>query len=68
MEVKVYIRHVKAMRYCTKGIRYWCELHGLDFKRLIREGFTADELIETGDSMGIRVAEFAIEEAENGRK
>lgn len=39
----------------TPGLRDWCEVNNLDFRKFIREGYPASVLIATGDELAERV-------------
>lgn len=62
-EVMVTIRHARALGYCARGVRAWCARYGIDYRRLLADGVPADELIATGDELGRRVVEQAMQEA-----
>jgi molybdate-binding protein len=40
----VTIEDVRAAGFCVKGIKYHAETLGLDFKKLLREGYTVQEV------------------------
>jgi len=64
-EVIVHMRHVRAMKGCSRGARAFCERHGIDWSAFLKEGIPASRLRVTGDAMAIRLAEIA--ETEHGR-
>ena len=58
-QVKVTMRHMRRLNYCSSGVRRFFAEHGLDYGQFLREGIPAEELMKTGDAMAIRVAEVA---------
>lgn len=57
--MKVTMRHMRRLNYCSSGVRRFFADHGLDYGKFLREGIPAEELMKTGDAMAIRVAEVA---------
>lgn len=53
------IRHVRAAGMCPPGARPWFKRHNLDFKRFMKEGMPAEELLATGCALAARVVEVA---------
>lgn len=45
---------------CASGTRRWFEHHGLDFRRFLREGMEAEEILARGDYMAQRVIDLKI--------
>lgn len=62
-EVIVTVKHVRAARLCTSGMRVWLEHHGFDVTDFVRNGLPAETLEATGDEFALRVAAIAREEA-----
>lgn len=58
-QVKVTMKHMRRLNYCSSGVRKFFLQHGLDYGKFLREGIPAEELLATGDAMAIRVAEVA---------
>jgi hypothetical protein len=55
---------VRAAGFClNQGARRWCVRHGVDFRRLMREGIPAAELAHIDDALLRKV----IEAAKNGK-
>ena len=57
--VTVTIGDVRAVGLCVNGTRVWFARHDLDFRAFLRDGYTADTLLATGDAMAVRVVEHA---------
>jgi hypothetical protein len=50
---------VRAAGYCLHiGARRWCSRHGVDFRRLMREGIPVAELGHINDVMLSRILEI----------
>lgn len=58
-EVVVRQVHMRACRYCSKGVREFFSRHGLDYSLFLREGIPASQLEATGDVMATKVVEVA---------
>ena len=58
-DVTVTIDDVRAVGLCVNGTRVWFARHDLDFRAFLRDGCTADTLLDTGDAMALRVVEHA---------
>lgn len=59
--VLVHMRHIRAAKYCARGVREWFPLHGIDAGRL-RDGIPVEEFDATGCHLGITVANIARDE------
>jgi hypothetical protein len=55
------VQHAKILGYCAKGMRVFCKLHGLDYTKFVREGFTPEELLNTNDIMAEKLVKLAQE-------
>ena len=49
--IRVQLHHARALHYCNKGMRAFCERHGLDFNKFRKEGLPVDELAHIDDAM-----------------
>lgn len=61
---KVYLCHLRDIKYCVDGTRLFFIRHNLDWEEFKRNGIDAQKLIETNDIMAIKLAEIA---QKNGR-
>jgi hypothetical protein len=68
--VIVTIEHIRAARaahggYCSNGMRRWCVQHGVDFRRLLQEGYPVEEIeaLAPGDAFAQQVLSFVKGEA-----
>lgn len=52
-------RHLRAVGYCLNGSRAFCAKHGIDWRRLVREGVPEEDLLRTNDAMARKVVERA---------
>lgn len=65
---RVYVRHVVAAGFClVPGARDWFTSHGISWRDFIKEGVEISVVEATNDSLGLRVAQIARKEHENGR-
>jgi hypothetical protein len=65
-DLRITITDVSRL-YCARGAKAWAEGQGIDFKRFLREGIAADDLVATGDAMALRIVELKRREAGSGR-
>jgi hypothetical protein len=63
--VIVTLKHCRALRYCSSGLRSFCQRHGLDWRQLRESGLPAETIEATGDAMAIAAARHAREQARN---
>lgn len=57
------IQHVRAVGYCAKGAREFCDKYGFDWSDFLHNGVSEERLLETGDAM----AEAIVKAAKAGR-
>lgn len=55
----VTVKHMRKAGYCIVGAKKFADRYNLDFKKFIKEGLPADKLEQTGDALGIKLAEIA---------
>lgn len=61
------INDIRATGHCVRGAGRWFTANGLDYKRFLREGMPASELLATGDALAKQVVDAKLErDAENG--
>ena len=63
-KVRVTIRHLRELKFCSRGSRAWFELHGLDWSKFLREGIAVSELEKIDDDHARMAIEQALKEAE----
>ena len=63
-EPRVTLAHTRALGYCAKGMRAFCEQHGLDWEALRTVGIPAETIEATGDAMAIAAARRARQDQE----
>jgi hypothetical protein len=61
--VRVYLRHFRALRYCSRGSRQFFERHGWDWHQFLKDGLEAEVFYKTGDAMAIKAAQIAEDES-----
>lgn len=49
------INDIRRAGHCVNGARSWFSLHGLDFRKFVREGISAETLLATGDQLAFDV-------------
>jgi len=49
------IGDINAAGYCARGARRWFEGYGFNFRDIIKNGITAEDLLSTGDAHAERV-------------
>ena len=59
MSVIVRMEHVRALKYCARGVRAFFIHHGLDYAAFLQHGIEAEKLAVTGDAMAFAVIEEA---------
>lgn len=58
---------LRALRYCNNGSRAFFARHNMDWSEFVKNGLPAEQFMETGDAMAIRLVEFARERQSNGK-
>lgn len=53
--VIVTMRDVRAIQGCSRGARYFCERHGIDWPAFLANGVDAEVLDATGDAMALNL-------------
>jgi hypothetical protein len=61
--VRVELRHLRALGYCSRGARAWFAHHALDWQAFVADGLPAEVIEATGDHFGIEAAKRARMEA-----
>lgn len=64
-EPRVYMRHVRQAKLCSRGSRVWCEAHGVDWNDFLLNGVPSATLEAIGDPIIMRVVNAAKSEAES---
>jgi hypothetical protein len=62
-EPLVKLEHVRALHYCSRGLRIWFERNGLDWPEFCRNGLPASQIEAVDDAMAQAAAKLAREEA-----
>ena len=63
MTVIVRLRHVRALKLCSSGMRAWFKKYDLDYNHFLDHGYPAETIEAVGDAIGLRVVAVAREEA-----
>lgn len=56
---RIISRDIRAAGYCVSGVRRKCELLGLDFRAIMRDGFPLEEADKIDDAQIERMAQVA---------
>lgn len=51
----VTLRDARALGYCARGCRAWCEAHGFDWGEFRGPGLDLAAVAATGDAMALRL-------------
>lgn len=57
------MEHVRQAKMCASGARAFFKRYNLDWNKFLTEGLPEEDIIATGDAMGLDVVEIA-----NGRR
>lgn len=63
----VTLADARALGYCSKGLRYFCERNGLSWTRFVRDGLPEEELAVFTDPMVLKLIARAKKREQNGR-
>lgn len=58
-DVLVKQQHMRALGYCSKGVRLFFKTHDFDYTDFLANGIPASKLEGTGDIMALAVVEVA---------
>lgn len=58
-EPRIYMKHIRMAKMCSKGTRAFFQKHGIDWIEFLKNGVPASVLVETKDAMALRVVEVA---------
>lgn len=65
---RVTITDVRRAGYCVRGVRRWCEVKGIDFRKFLAEGMPVEEFKSLGDDVYITDVLAVRERFRNGQK
>lgn len=54
-DFKITMADIMTTGHCPKGVRSWFNANDLDFRKFMREGIMASEMLATGDGQGAQV-------------
>lgn len=57
--ILVHMKHIRAVKMCSRGTRIFFQRHGMDWSKFLKEGLPVEEFEATGDAMAMQVAEVA---------
>lgn len=67
MTGRLTIHDCRDVGFCVKGVKRACDLHGQDFKKLVREGLPLEEMDKLDDISVRRACDRARERIANGK-
>lgn len=62
-EPRVRMCHLRALGYCSRGIRRWCAARGVDYAALLKDGIAVSEIERLGDALADRACALTKGEA-----
>lgn len=60
------VREFQSPNGCVAGWKAFIEQHGYDFKQVVLNGLTAEQLLNTEDQMAIDLVNYVIQRDYNG--
>ena len=64
--VVIRLQDAREVGGCKAGWKEFLETHGYDFKTVVKEGLTAQQLLDTNDYMATLVVEHVLKRDYNG--
>ena len=52
------MEHCRGVNFCRKGIKAFCERHGIDWKLFLKQGIPKEQLLAIDDAMATKAVEF----------
>jgi hypothetical protein len=65
-EIMVRVQHIREAHLCTNGARAWFRKYDISWQELLDSGVSVERIVATGDALGLRVADIARKDAQNG--
>ena len=63
-DIRIRAKHLRTQGFClVPGARDWCAMHGIDFRRLVKEGIPIGEVEQIDDLFCRRAIEQAKKDA-----
>lgn len=59
-DIVIRMEDVLAAGYCARGVRRWFNDHAIDFRKFMRSGIPASDLLATGCPQAERVVSSAV--------
>jgi len=60
--MQVHMRHARAFKFCSKGVRAFCVKFNIDFSDFIANGIDAQKLIDLNDDQAMKMVNLAKQE------
>lgn len=58
---RITVREIRQTGHCVRGIKTWFTSHGYDFKQVVREGVSIEEIRALNDGLGDQVVDAVLE-------
>lgn len=68
MTDKLYMRHIRACRYCKDGFKIFCEARSLDYRKFLKDGIKIKDLKKLMGNEKHTLVERAIKLAQNEKE
>ena len=52
------VAHMRELHYCVYGTKKCAKRHNLDWRKFVREGIPAKDLLATGDAMAEKIVDY----------
>lgn len=65
-EVIIRLQDARELGGCKEGWKGFLAAHGYDFKTVVKQGITARQLLNTNDTMAIKLVEHVLKRDYNG--
>ena len=65
-----HLREAKRLNgggFCTRGVAVWFKRYDLNLRDFLTTGIPVEQLEDTGDELGMKVARIARERAQSGK-
>lgn len=60
-EIIVTYAHAKKLKYCSKGIRRFCQTYGINYLDFVKNGISSKRLEKIADPLALKLVEVAKE-------
>lgn len=61
-EPRIYMRHARALGYCSRGSERLAERFGMTYRQFLEEGYPVSEALKSDNPLLKRAAQLALDE------